>query len=92
MAAPRLWAVGNGKVVEYDFGFECSRFEEFSGENRLRHEPISSKAQPAFDKPLQDMGRPIAPKWQRLTRCGSQSPRSGPRLGSLLAPARRSLL
>ena len=51
-----------GKTVEYVICFECSRFEEFIGAKKLRHEPIDPNAQPAFDKPLQDAGVPIAPK------------------------------
>lgn len=57
-----LRAVENGKTVDYVICFECSRFEEFLGEKKLRHEPINSKAQSTFDKPLQGAGVPIAPK------------------------------
>jgi len=57
-----LHVVEKGKAVEYVICFECSRFDEFAGGERLRHELINPDVQPTFDKPLKDAGVPIAPK------------------------------
>lgn len=51
-----------GKIVEFVICFECSRFEEFEGATKVRHELINRDIQPKFDKPLQDAGIPLAPK------------------------------
>jgi hypothetical protein len=57
-----LRVVENGITVDYLLCFECSRFEEFLGPIKRRHEPFTSKKRPAFDKPLLAAGIPIAPE------------------------------
>jgi hypothetical protein len=57
-----LQVTEKAKTVEYVICFECSRFEEFVGEELLRYDFLNSDVQPVFDKPLKDAGIPLAPK------------------------------
>jgi hypothetical protein len=55
-------AIEKGQTIEYVVCFECSRFEEFMGGKKLRHDLLNSDVQPTFDKPLTEAGIPIAPE------------------------------
>jgi hypothetical protein len=56
-----LRVVENGQTVEYLICFECTAFEEFVGDKKLRYAGISPDSRPTFDQPLKRAGVPIAP-------------------------------